>query len=123
MMGLNTERDADMSKPYTYIQDPGHGWLKVPLAELQDLGLMDLISGHSSRGETVAYLEEDCDMGLFLAAKHRRGELVEIVSKHVKHFGRGNYFPSRPFDSEAVRRIMLDNKACYRPELVRWVDA
>lgn len=54
---------------YTYFTDPGHGWLKVPLEELKALGIADKISSFSYTNGVYAYLEEDCDMPIFLAAK------------------------------------------------------
>ena len=35
---------------YLYITDAGHGWLKVPLAELLKLGIADKISSYSYAG-------------------------------------------------------------------------
>lgn len=54
-------------KTYTFHQDPGHGWLEVPRAELQALGIAHRISGYSyeSRDGATVYLEEDCDLSTF----------------------------------------------------------
>ena len=52
----------------TWICDPGHGWLIVPLAELQSLGIVDRISRYSYLHDGLAYLEEDCDAPLYLEA-------------------------------------------------------
>ena len=59
-----------MSK-YRFIEDPGHGWLEVPLVELVDLGILNKISGFSyrSRDWRLVYLEEDCDFATFARAK------------------------------------------------------
>ena len=56
-----------MSK-YTFYEDPGHGWLKVPMEHLVKLGIADKITSCSYRDDTHAYLEEDCDLSMFLAA-------------------------------------------------------
>jgi len=56
-----------MSK-YTFYEDPGHGWLKVPMAHLIALGIAGVITSCSYRDDTHAYLEEDCDLSTFLAA-------------------------------------------------------
>lgn len=58
-------------KKYIYEQDPGHGWLGVPRAELMELGIENLISTYSyfDPHNTLVWLEEDCDMGIFLLAK------------------------------------------------------
>jgi hypothetical protein len=54
---------------YKFHIDPGHGWLEVPMAELEELGIADHISSCSYRYGDTAYLEEDCDFATFLAAK------------------------------------------------------
>ena len=57
-----------MSK-YTFYEDPGHGWLAVPMEQLVKLGIADKISSCSYQGGVSAYLEEDCDLATFLRAK------------------------------------------------------
>lgn len=54
---------------YRFLNDPGHGWLEVPRAELEALGIADKISSYSYINQRFAYLEEDCDAPKFLAAK------------------------------------------------------
>lgn len=58
-------------KRYKFHADPGHGWLEVPVAELAALGIADKVSAYSyvSRDGKTAYLEEDCDVTLFVDAK------------------------------------------------------
>lgn len=48
--------------------DSGHGWLEVSKAKLKSLGIADKISGYSYQKGDKAYLEEDCDAGLFFEA-------------------------------------------------------
>ena len=48
---------------YIYFQDPGHGWLRVPLKTIQDLKLK--VSSYSYQKGRYVYLEEDCDMSEF----------------------------------------------------------
>jgi hypothetical protein len=57
------------AKPYTFIADPGHGWLAVPVKELRDLGIIAKISPYSYLKDGIAYLEEDCDLAVFFYAK------------------------------------------------------
>ena len=40
-----------MSK-YTFYEDPGHGWLAVPMEQLVKLGIADKISSCSYRDDT-----------------------------------------------------------------------
>ncbi|KKK79453.1 hypothetical protein LCGC14_2833350 [marine sediment metagenome] len=54
---------------YVFFTDPGHGWLRVKLAELVALGVADKISKFSYTNGDYAYLEEDCDADIFIQAK------------------------------------------------------
>jgi len=78
---------------YVYEQDPGHGWLEVPLSELSRLGIAGSISAYSYRNGAFAYLEEDLDMRVFLAAKQAVGEPVEVAERHVEHTPIRGYAP------------------------------
>jgi hypothetical protein len=42
---------------YRYIQDPGHGWIEVPRAELNALGIARQISLYSYQLGDWVYLE------------------------------------------------------------------
>lgn len=50
-----------------FIEDPGHGWLEVPIKLLRELDIEDAISECSYYADWTkcAYLEEDCDAGIF----------------------------------------------------------
>jgi hypothetical protein len=60
-------RDALNGSQIIFWQDPGHGWLQVPLPLVQTLiKENDLkISGYSYKDTNFAYLEEDCDLTAF----------------------------------------------------------
>ena len=60
------------SQAFTFYCDPGHAWLKVPLALLEDLGLTGKISQYSFRSARFGYLEEDFDAYLFIQAWEKR---------------------------------------------------
>lgn len=57
-----------------WVTDPGHGWLAVPLTEVDRLGFGDKITPYSYVGssyhgyEGYALLEEDCDAALWFVA-------------------------------------------------------
>jgi hypothetical protein len=55
-----------------FYEDPGHGWLAVPLELLDSLGLVDRVSSYSYIRGRFAHLEEDCDYSLFAAAMRER---------------------------------------------------
>lgn len=57
-----------MIKKFTFISDPGHGWLKVPFSLIEKLGIVDHITRYSYQRYEFVYLEEDCDAPLFLEA-------------------------------------------------------
>jgi len=75
-----------MSKAtFIYHQDPGHGWLQVPRQLLVKLGIEDKITVFSYLNGTTVYLEEDCDMSIFIEAFKAQCPDVEldIVSNHI----------------------------------------
>lgn len=51
---------------FNFYSDPGHAWLRVPLALLAELGVSPSEFSYHSNG--FAFLEEDLDAGLFLDA-------------------------------------------------------
>lgn len=70
---------------YAFFADPGHGWLKVPLKEIAQLGLEDKISSCSFVRDGYIYLEEDCDIPLFLQAKYGDRPRKEIWEQEIAY--------------------------------------
>lgn len=66
-----------------YYQDPGHGWVRVSIGLLHGLKIADQISPFSYRRDDYAYLEEDCDLGLLLAAAKAAGIEIKLRSFHT----------------------------------------
>jgi hypothetical protein len=64
-------------KRYIFHSDPSHGWLQVPVSELKALGIAGQISPYSYVSGQYAYLEEDCDAGVFLGAKTDAGSPLD----------------------------------------------
>lgn len=58
--------------------DPGHGWLEVSRALLDELGIAERISGYSFQLGPKVYLEEDCDLALFLVTMKLEGRSCKI---------------------------------------------
>lgn len=56
---------------YSYIQDPGHGWIQVPIAEIREFGLTP--SSYSYMDGPWVYLEEDCDAAAWIKAREAAG--------------------------------------------------
>ena len=69
-----------MKKLHKY-NDPGHGWLRVPLKELQRVGIAQTISGCSYQHGKHVYLEEDSDAPKYLNAIGRNN--VDIVNHYT----------------------------------------
>lgn len=62
-------------KTYRKIEDPGHGWLEVPYADVKEFGVIPKISACSyyDNFKKLCYLEEDLDMSIFLNELSERG--------------------------------------------------
>ena len=61
--------------------DPSHGWGKVKKSMLERLGVDKNISNYSYQRGEFAYLEEDRDLGVFVAAL----ENAKISYKFKEH--------------------------------------
>ena len=68
---------------YRFISDPGHGWLEVPLTELQRI--CPVKSQFSYKNGVFAYLEEDCDMPKFLRIKDFISEPYELIEVYQEN--------------------------------------
>lgn len=68
------------TRTYDVYSDPGHGWVKVRIAELKKLGIEDRITPYSYRRGDHAFLEEDCDAATFENALLANG--VEPAYRH-----------------------------------------
>lgn len=85
-----------MKRKYLFISDPGHGWLVVDRQELKSFGVEKEISSCSYVRNTNAYLEEDCDAGVFLDALKKAGHEVEFIEKHEENTPIRNYRSFQP---------------------------
>jgi hypothetical protein len=97
---------ARYQRKFTFISDPGHGWLKVPIKLLQQLGIAHKITAWSYQRASHAYLEEDCDMQLFVRAYEKRfGHKPEDGTythsnksskiRNYPYFDRNQYMPTQ----------------------------
>lgn len=86
--------------------DPGHGWVAVPLPLLERLGLLDKITTYSYMRGMLAYLEEDCDLSLFMHFASVAG--LKITFRHY---------------SCRDRRSRIRNYCYYHPDHARKVLA
>lgn len=90
-----------MASTYKFYSDAGHGWLAVKRAELIELDLIGKISHYSyQRGNTV-YLEEDCDLNIFVQTKKLREQEFKVVD--------GKFQNRSPIRSYNAFRCLNDN--------------
>lgn len=76
-----------MTAGYIHYIDPGHSWLRVPVEDLQALSIEHQISEYSPEQGGFRYLEEDCDLTLFIDAMAARDQAVEASQRvHVDDF-------------------------------------
>lgn len=68
----------------TFYADPSHGWAEVPHDLMATLGVKG-ISRYSYRNAENAYLEEDCDLGIFLRKAEEQGHTVKFEEQHTNH--------------------------------------
>jgi hypothetical protein len=75
---------ASEPRTFTYLQDPGHGWLMVDRADLASAGMSatDFTVCSYVHGDTFA-LEEDVDMARFLKRLDERGMAYQLREQHT----------------------------------------
>ena len=84
-----------MIQLFDFIQDPAHGWVKVPKKMLLDLGIAEKISHYSYVRNEYAYLEEDGDLSTFLQACEERGITLEFRDRICKNrYSKVRSYPS-----------------------------
>lgn len=73
--------------------DPGHAWLKVKITELIKLKIAEKISVYSYQRKEYAYLEEDCDAGLYIETLKSQGIEYRFKTFHTNKSSKiRNYF-------------------------------
>jgi hypothetical protein len=75
-MNIPTYADGSVRRRFT--ADPGHGWLRVPLSDLDELGIRNEITAYSYFNDKYAYLEEDCDYETYMDAMNKAGIVVNV---------------------------------------------
>jgi hypothetical protein len=89
-----------------FYEDPGHGWLAVPIPLLDKLGIIDRISHYSYMRGMLAHLEEDCDYAVFARAMNDAGRFFTVKHHHTDHRSRiRNYCQ---FNAGVARRWMAE---------------
>jgi hypothetical protein len=62
------ELEREYREPLRYIHDAGHGWMEVPTQLVIASGTVPSKYSYVDPDAGMTYLEEDCDLGLYLAA-------------------------------------------------------
>lgn len=91
------------AKKLVFYSDPGHGWLKVSLRELVKLGIADKITSFSYVRGRYAYLEEDCDAGVYMEALKASRKSVKF---EVEEHNSNNDSPIRDYDPYTPARAL-----------------
>jgi hypothetical protein len=89
-----------------FYEDPGHGWLAVPLPLLDKLGIIDQISTYSYMRGMLAHLEEDCDYALFARAMNDAGRFFTVKHHHTDNRSRIRTYCH--FNAGVARRWMAE---------------
>jgi len=96
---------------YNFYEDPGHGWLKVPIKEILKLNIADKITYSYMLGE-YAYLEEDSDLSTFVNAKYpsKEDQLIFFKTKIKTFISNKNskirsYYPFKIYSDNELNYI------------------
>ena len=91
-------------RTFAYIQDPGHGWLRVPNAEFaQYPEIHSLVSTYSYQSDKYVFLEEDVDMQLFIDARTKAG----VVTKTKPYQNKSRESKIRKYDAYSRPQAIL----------------
>ena len=85
---------ATKNTSFQYFQDPGHGWVRVPVSLLEELGLIEKITTYSFVKGDYAYLEEDQDASTWVAAMKAANKDFTLVEKHTNNSSTIRNYPS-----------------------------
>jgi hypothetical protein len=71
----------------TFHNDPGHGWLEVSVEEAREAERVtgEKISPYSYISRGIAFLEEDCDAGIFLRYLDKLRVTYKLYDYYTDH--------------------------------------
>lgn len=99
---LSQQGESKMKQVFNVYSDPGHAWAKIPASVLQALGISDRITRCSYYRKGFAYLEEDCDLSLFISAFRDR---YGISPKFREYVARQKSSKIRSYDNYTIERV------------------
>jgi hypothetical protein len=111
-----TESTAELNpnRPFNFISDPGHGYLKVARRFLEQLGIATEITSYSFQTPHTGYfvyLEEDSDAACFadaFKAKYGHDPIMRVLRINEKSIVRTfpRYMDGRRFHAENGRPLL-----------------
>ena len=112
---------TNSSSGYIFHESASHGWLEVPLEELDRLGIRQDITAYSYYLNGKAYLEEDQDMSTFIHAKEACGDWTGIWTKYIMTDYKENWSPyGHNFPAMTEERMDKVRKRNYTAYMVRY---
>lgn len=82
-----SEYDTSKNVTIDFYSDSAHGWAKVSINEIKELGIGKDITTYSYMTDDSVFLEEDCDLNLYInAIKKQYGDDIDI--NFVEHKSR-----------------------------------
>ena len=74
-----SEYDTSKNVTIDFYDDSSHGWAKVSINEIKELGIEKDITTYSYMTDDSVFLEEDYDLGLYInAIKKQYGDDIDI---------------------------------------------
>jgi len=92
------------------IDDPGHGWLRVPRHLIVRANIAHEISGFSYIDNVYVYLEEDCDAALFLDKVDYESLGFNTVAMLINHIDTLYQDPTFVRDLPGYSLVKLNSK-------------
>lgn len=98
---------------FIYYSDPSHGWVKVSIKKLLELGITEHISKYSYINGVYAFLEGDKDLETFREAMEKAGQSVTFKeyttnkSSRIRHHDSYSTYKDE-FKEDFHRNIPLD---------------
>ena len=82
---------------YRFIEDPSHGWLEVPLADVKRVGAEISAYSYYDKRTMLCYLEEDCDAFKFLSS-------AQLIEKDAEGKWQSNFDETRIYEQRTFVR-------------------
>lgn len=95
-----------MKNEFKCYSDSGHGWCAVKRKFLQELGILHQITPYSYQRGASVYLEEDCDLTLFVNTYTKKfGVAPKLVMTKAKFVERSPIRSYERFSAVIVSKV------------------